>query len=301
MSFNCCIKHSPIILLTLLSSVGMLRGNTENCMKTEWQFRYETRYFIFEKVHKYKGESTENMDFGSGEILPFQYDVRIEPEPDQEWTEGVIQTGKLLVVLPFNVEEARPIAMFVSEQMKERIAFESGDFSINYGVVYAERIPETPDEVQNVGDAPHAVFMNLTEVDMSDVPSFDSEGFRTSSRASDIRLMSQYNLASKETSSVSQFLGYFRILESLYSRPNRQSIAQNLKASSELSEIFEHIFIGGEFEQFVDEIVHARHRCAHLKLDQGFGYAPVDPEIMTKVEPCIKPLRELSYNCIRGV
>ena len=137
---------------------------------------------------------------------------------------------------------------------------------------------------------------------MSDVPSFNSDGFKKSSSVpTDVRLMSQFNLASKETSTVSQFLGYFRILESLYSRPNRDGIAQDLKTSTELEDIFKQVFVSGNFGEFIEAIVHARHRCAHLKIDQGFGYAPVDSEIMTKVEPYVAPLRELSYHCIRGI
>lgn len=271
-------------------------------MKTEWQFRYETRDFIFQKEHKFKGEFNDPIDFGFGEISSIHFDVRIEPEPDQEWTEGVMQTGKLFVVLPFNVEEARPVATFVSEQMREKVAFESGDFSINYGIVYAERIPETPEEAREIGDTPHAVFMNIVEVDMSDVPSFNSEGFKkTSSKPNDVRLMSQFNLASKETSTVSQFLGYFRILESLYCRPKSRNLTLDLKASTELAGVFEYVFKSGSFEEFVEAIVYARNRCAHLKMDQGFGYAPIDPEVRTKVEPYVQPLRDLSYNCIRGI
>ena len=53
-------------------------------MKTEWQFRYETRDFVIEKVHKFKGEKTDPEDFGFGEFSELKFDVKIVPEPEQE-------------------------------------------------------------------------------------------------------------------------------------------------------------------------------------------------------------------------
>ena len=104
--------------------------------------------------------------------------------------------------------------------------------------------------------------MQFEEVDMSDAPSFNSAEFKqTSSNPTDVRLMSQFNLASKETSTVSQFLGYYRILEILYSTPNRKSIAQDFMVSVGIAEIFERVFENGHFEDFVSATVHARHRC----------------------------------------
>jgi len=272
-------------------------------MKTEWQFRYETRDFIFEKVHNFKGENTDTVDFGFGEVSGLKFDVRIEPEPDQEWTHGVMQTGKMLITLPFNVDEARPIAMFLSEYVRERIAFDSGDFTINYGVVYAERIPETPEEVNEVGDTPHAAFMQFEEVDMSDVPSFNSSAFKeSSSKPTDVRLMSQFNAASKESSIISQFLGYYKILESMYSSPKTHiSLRRALTDSTELEGVFKKTLSGGTFENFVNETVDIRDECAHLRMEQGFGYSPLDTEIKDQVEPYIEPLKELTYNCIRSI
>ena len=52
------------------------------------------------------------------------------------------------------------------------------------------------------------------------------------------------------------------------------------------------------FSDFIESIVYARHRCAHLKTRKNFGYVPSDPKIKEEVEPFLAPLEVLTYECI---
>lgn len=271
-------------------------------MKTEWQYRFKTTDFIFEKEHKYIGSNDGELDFGFGEIPNLEFEVRISPEQETDCRPGVLQSGSIFITLGMGLEEARPVADFLVRQIVERIAFTSGNISI-WGSIYCELLPETPEEVESVGDKPHTVFMHLEEV-IDNSSSFDSKQFQElSEKPLDVRLLSQFNDACNEPSTVYQFIGFYRILESLYSGSKEyvRSMKKVFKSSKQLRMIFEKAFEQGEFDNFIEEIVDIRHECSHLRLEAGFGYAPNDPRIKERVEPYIGPIKNLCYACIRDV
>lgn len=271
-------------------------------MKTEWQYRFETTEFIFEKEHKFIGSNKGELDFGFGEISNLNFEARISPEQETDYRPGVIQSGSIYITLGMGMEEAHPVADFLIHQIVERIAFISGKISI-VGIVYCERIPETPEEVEIVGDKPHAAFLQLEEV-IDDSSSFDSKQFQgLSGKSLDVRLLSQFNDACNEPSTVYQFIGLYQILESLYSGSKEYipGIKKVFKSSKQLRNNFEKTFEHGEFDNFIEEIVDIRHNCAHLRLEAGFGYAPNDPRIKEQVEPYVGPIKELCYVCIQDV
>ena len=299
MPFRCAQFYGNWVDAHFSAVVGVIciKGNSRT-LKTEWQFRFEAIDFFFEKQYSYEGRADGPIDFGFGEVTNILFKVRIEPE-DIDWRPGVTQTGKLLIKLDYGAEEARPIAMYLSQEIVERLAFDSGKIQINYGAVYFEQFPETPQEVEAVGDRPHGVIAQLEEV--LPEPTFNSEQFKsTSSKSIDVRLISQFNEARDHSSTVYQFLGYFRVLESLYSKKN-VVIRKALKGSKELEMNFKLVITSGDFNNFVDEIVEIRNKCAHLKLGEDFGYAPIDPALKEEVEPYVVLLKDLSYQCIRSI
>lgn len=269
-------------------------------LKTEWQFRFEAVDFHFEKEHKYKGSSEQSVDFGNGPIGRLEFEARIEPDNERNCPPGVEQVGTLYITLGYGVEEAKPIAYWIAQYMTHQISFRSGRFRINYGFVTCKRIAETEEEENDVGDKVYSVELQLEEV--IPTPAFDSEKFQENALTPiDMRLLSQFNDAAADENPIKQFLGFFRILESLFSGTNKETLKDAFKKSEKLRRNFEHLFSEGEFEDFVDEVVDIRHRCAHLKLEKSFGYAPIDPKIDEEVRPYLGALGELCASCMRDV
>ena len=260
-------------------------------MKTEWQFPFETKDFKFEKEHTFKckaGGSGESLDSLS---LPpkLTFYFKIKPELKNE-TKKNNQSGWLYITLPFSLEKGKQIAQELAYLIEQKIAFEFGEFSLHRGMLITKCIPETPEEEKEIGDKRYGVEMHMVEV--KEPPVFDSEKLINRAKSIDIGLVSQHNLAKKASNSIDKFLGFFKILESLFSK-NQQKLKDCLKNDSDLYSIYKKTFTLNDnkkskksFSDFIESIVYARHRCAHLKTRKNFGYVPSDPKIKEEVE-CI--------------
>ncbi|PTU30133.1 methylamine utilization protein MauJ [Stenotrophobium rhamnosiphilum] len=269
-------------------------------MKTEWQFRFEAINFHFSKEHKYKGTSEQALDFGNGLIDNFEFEARIEPEKNQECPPGVEQVGDLYITVALGLKEAKPLAYWLAQYMTQQISFQSGQFRINYGLVSCKRIPETEEEAQELGDRLYSVEVHLEEIMPS--PAFNSEQFQKNVRKPiDMRLLSQFNDAAAENNPIKKFLGFFRILESLFSGTRQEPLKTAFKSSDKLRRNFIELFPNRNFEEFVNTAVDVRHRCAHLKLEKSFGYAPIDPNVDKEVRPYLLALEELCASCMQDI
>lgn len=269
-------------------------------MKTEWQFRFEAIDFHFSKEHKYKGSANDPVDFGDGPIDCLEFEVRIEPENGKDCSPGVEQVGTLYITLAYGQEEAKPIALWVAQYMAQQISFQSGRFTVQYGMTTCKRIAETEEEEREFGDELYSVELNLQEV--VPVPAFDSDKFQENlGKPVDMRLLSQFNDAAEDKSPIKRFLGFFRILESLFSGAKKLPLKLAFKESEKLRSNFYKLAPEGDFEGFVNEIVNIRHRCAHLKLDKSFGYSPIDPKVDEEVRPYLFVLEELCASCLRDL
>ena len=268
-------------------------------MKSEWEFRFEARDFHFEREHKYKVKSSELIQFGSRSPEEVDCLVRIVPS-DKEPPPFVEQVGSLFVELPYSQKETRDFAFHIAARVADRITFQQGDFRIQYGMVLYERIAETPEEKQEFGENVYSVELIFEEV--IGAPAFDSKGLtRTPSVPQHVALIAQYNETKRDTSPIRQFLGYFRILESIYCEDKeRTPLKQVLVASNDLRSIHQMFFAAASFESTISELVEVRHRCAHLKLTKGFGYVPVDPAVEHEVKPHISALATFAYYSIMG-
>ena len=108
-------------------------------------------------------------------------------------------------------------------------------------------------------------------VEVKEPAVFDSERLTKEAKSIDIGLVSQPNLAKKTINSIDQFLGFFKILESLFPK-NQQKLKDCLKNDSDLYSIYKKTFTLNDdknskksFSNFIESIVYARHRCAHWK------------------------------------
>jgi len=260
----------------------------------------------FEKEHKYKGTAIGLIQNEADLDIPkeFSFDICISPDKKLK-DKKADQTGCLYITLPLPHEKAKHIAHIIAHHVAQKITFEFGEFSLYGGFISGKRIPETPEEEIEIGE--NLYFAELKFVEAVDPPTFDSKMFSEISNLKlDMVLVSQHNAAKKATNPVDKFLGFFKILESRFSPNNKiKQLGERLKNNRELFKIYENTFrfetkeqSQKAFEEFIDAIVHARHRCAHLKANKGFGYTPIDPRLKNEVEPYLALLEILTYETI---
>ncbi|MBU2619397.1 MAG: hypothetical protein KKE83_06890 [Proteobacteria bacterium] len=276
-------------------------------MKTEWQFFFDTKDLFFKKEHKYKctanGDEIHS-DAVSGE---FSFDLKITPDKECK-NPQLDQTGKLRITLPLSREEAKPIVHGLLHNIIQKISFDSGGiFNINGGMMLGTYIPETPEEEKEIGEHRHFAEMNMVEV--LSPPEFNSDSLAEISKLPlDMGLISQHNATRISKNPIEKFLGFFKIIESQFPKQNRnQNLRDCLEANGDLLDIFKRTFefatedkANTSYIEFIKNIVHARHRCAHLRRNKNFGYVPSDPKISEEVEPHLGALEILTYEIIKS-
>lgn len=278
-------------------------------MKTKWKFFFETVDFIFEKETIFKGNFDKNsVSQGLAENEEkFEFELSIVPDVEKKFPSAT-QTGTMFITIPYNYEEGKDFIKFLAHLISQRISFDFGQMKIHTGMIMCERLPETPEEKELIGDAPFAVEMHLQEV----VPSekFDSHLFiNQSAKSMDCRLIEQHNIARHNINLVEKYLGFFKIIESLFGPQNKKiSLEDALLSSADLYNIFKEVFVydsptiyEGEYKKFIKRLVSGRHRCAHMKLKKDFGYWYSDPRIKDEIQPYLQPLEMITYFAIQNV
>jgi hypothetical protein len=268
-------------------------------MKTEWQFIFETKNFIFEKNLKFKGHVSKSED------TKIEYNGQIDPD-ENKFRPAAMQRGKLHITLPLRFNEAKELACYIASNISQKITFEFGEFKIHGGLIVCKNIPETQEEEIEVGDTPYnaeAIFEKAVEPSIFEASAFE----KISSLPLDIDLVAQHNMATKATNPIDKFMGYFKILESQFPPDSkRQPLREVFIRSNILNDIFINTFDFKnnedplqKFDDFISSIVRTRHRCSHLKKYSNFGYLPDDPKIKTEVGPFLQPLEILTHETIK--
>lgn len=270
-------------------------------MKTKWQFLFEYEDLSFERKYTYKAEISEQHAEAFG--LPSQkFDALIEIEPEEVKHELIKQQGKIYITLPGDGEQTKNLAHSLVGGVAHNITFSQGKISVIGAFITSELLPETPEEIEAVGENRFSVFMKVVEVPPK--RTFDSSSLQ---KVTANPLLTQFNKAKDANNPVDQFIGFFKILEDLY---GAHPIKPALKNSAELREIaFEHLIITEngqkkaisqtEFESLIDDLVKIRHECAHLNSSTGFGITYGDSRVTTEVEPLLVPLRILAFEAVR--
>jgi hypothetical protein len=269
-------------------------------VKSEWEFQFETRGFRFDREYKYKALPDVAVRFGGRPPEHVEPLIRIVPK-DIEPPPYIDQVGSLHVLLPYSQSETRAFAFLIAKVVADRITFQQGDFRLVSGLIVCKRIAETAEEEAEFGEALYNVELNLIEV--LPTPAFESALLaKTPNSPKHVELIAQFNETKRDKSVVRQFLGYFKILESIAHSEGTGpgSMKQVLLRNARLRQIYDSGVTGGTFEDLVSKLVDVRHRCAHLKLHSNFGYSPVDQAIGIEVAPLLPVLATLAHYLIMG-
>lgn len=276
-------------------------------MKSKWQFDFETKDFIFNKEHKFKGSAqmtaVSNELTGDVEVMEFELNI----VPDKELKRPTaLQTGIMYITVPGDYNETKNMARTLAYSFSQRISLEFGKVEVLNGIIVCERIPETPEEINMVGDKTFALEFALEEVGA--MPTFDAQKFiEQSAKPLDTRLVSQYNVAMQALNPVEKFLGLFKIIETLFVRKKRVGFKDAFLSNMDLFDLFVRVFHFDDakqskvkYEEFINRIVSGRHKCAHMKLRNGFGYWAHDPKIRDEISPTLYSLEILAFSAIHG-
>jgi hypothetical protein len=275
-------------------------------MKARWQFLIECKGFQFDRVYEFEGtlthEQTEALGLPCGDLL-----ITIKPEADMG-TVGVNQFCKMQILIHGSVEQTKDLACWVAVNASEYISFFHGELKVHSGLLMAERIPETSEEEEMLGD--NRWFAEAHLVEVRPTPTFDGASFNKIAADQTVNAaIRHFNAAVKANNPIDQFLGLFRILEDFYS-PAHKYLKEALKRSSEpLKVACQYItytengntgyLTESDYYQLVDKLVETRHQCAHLKTKEGFGIPHGDLRVDNEVTPLIPPLRRLTFEIIR--
>ncbi len=267
-------------------------------MRYEWQYRFTSKSLQFDKVVKY----SIDLHKGSPESPDIIQGI-IEIRPDDKNENAVSTSGTVAISIPFDVNKGTPIAHRIAYDFGQRIAFELGDFQISWALLVCERIPETDEEKEEIGELTH----NILQISLQTVPEkllFDPSSINGLQlpRYNQI-LLRLFNDAELKTDIVDKYLTRFKILETEFVDNNsRVPTKQQLKDSLVLSNAFYSIALSHSknrvsFEKLIDKLVDARGKCAHLK-KYKYGFLPGDQRLkeleITEIE-----LRELSRALIK--
>lgn len=269
-------------------------------MRSQWEFKLAARGCRFERAHTYVVSSKEPVELEGAQLGSLECEMKVLPL-DHETPDDVDQFVKLVFELPVAPEKCGEFARYLAHVAAERLALHArADLRVTGGLVMYKRIPETPDEEVEVGDRPYGMTLHIVEV--VGTPSFEELGGKLEGAvAIHHGLMAQFNETARDRSPIRKFLGFFRILESfVHSGPVEEPLKRALKANQKLRYHFSILDPDRNFDDFVDAIVNARHECAHLKLEKGFGYVPADPRIEKALMPHLALLEELAYACVAG-
>jgi hypothetical protein len=268
-------------------------------LKTRFKFPFVSKQAIFEETQEFKGNALgtltprKNSPGLSAKTIDSYFHIEIEPFVGDETKR--FPDGYIYVTLPGSPEESHFLAKEIVYGLKEHIEFFYKDFEISGGMVTAERIPENEEEAMLIGEEKYWAQITVQEVLPGE--KFDRRilSLFPSSRKL-LRLIRQYNIARKSRTQIDYFLGMFKILESQFHIGNRRAreallrsdvfcrlVLQNIKVRREPGEFVP--IRDDELPNLVNTLVNIRDKCAHLKEQNKFGYAPYDPEVFEEVDP----------------
>lgn len=129
---------------------------------------------------------------------------------------------------------------------------------------------------------------------------FNSDALQSAPKdASKLPLIAQFNEAKRISQPIPKFIGFFKVIESLtHVKSESRRLKPVLLASTELRRIYATLITGMDFDTFVGRATDARHNCAHLKMDNEFGYTPLHTAIRSEIEPLLPILEALSHKSI---
>jgi hypothetical protein len=265
-------------------------------MRAEWIFQFECAMKL-ETEYLYEVTLSPPVEIAPDAIRVNRALAKIVPKISAAQVRGV-SIGELHIELPGNVEQTKPLAIQISRTISEQITFSQGRFKVDYALMCCKRIPETDDESSIVGDSPYWVHASFQEA--LEPPVFNPMIISGSSMSPEtLSLVAQFNETYQDKSPIRQYLGYFRIVESVYHSPYPNLSLESALTQSDILRQAYSLFNRAEtYNDAIKRMIQVRHKCAHLKLPRGFGFTPLDPAVETEVRPLLQLVAAMARSCL---
>jgi len=272
-------------------------------LKTQWEYRYITEDFLFEKDYKYIGtiESNDPAYLAEGYPTKFEFRFKIIPSKNKK-VNGSKQSGDFIITVPFEYDKAKNVITTILYNIYQRMTFQYGKLKLLGGLIMGEHIPETDKEKEMIGENKYFAHLSIEEVGRETI--FNSKAFQNNLKNPlDIGLVSQFNQAVQSKHIINKFIGLFKILEDTYSRNKKGERIKEVLKNDDLFNIYSKIVKNENktrenFESLIDSIVEARHKCSHLKNNKKYGFLPDDPRLEEEVRPYLNIIEILSFEVI---
>ena len=256
-------------------------------MKTKWQFKFRSWGITFPKEHRFVGAIGANDE----QSVSKEFEFRIIPKSNQKVGDAD-DAGEFHLTLPGEPDETEQLAHLIVGRVKEQIAFPDSRVEIFGGFITAEKMPDTSQEAEQIGDQRHWIRLSMIEYRPPTI--FDP------SRLTDLEipknfgvLLQLFNEAKKIEKPVEKFLAFFKILENAYADGRGTRLSQSLVGNDQLFNTFATLikpappghtsFDRKEFRSLIHKLIRIRDNCAHLR--GKTGYLPNDVRIRNEVEP----------------
>jgi hypothetical protein len=248
-------------------------------MRFEWRYSFTSKSLRFETVAKYEITFQRGNPDSSETIKGI---IEIRPNPPEKNKETA--SGILIISIPFSIKEGTPIAHCIANDFVQKMAFEFGDFQINWAVLACERIPETDEEIEEVGELTHHILRIALEI-VPEKQIFNPELINGSGLPDyNPVLLRLFNNAESKKDIIDKYLTRFKIIETEFiDNSSREPAKKQLRNSAKLYNLFKSS-VPSElanrqfFENLIDSLVDARGKCAHLK-KYNYGYLPDDQRL----------------------
>lgn len=268
-------------------------------MKSRFRYAFVSKSISFDGTQELKGIAKGSLTprKNIADLVPKQIDMdfRIEIVPSKEGDEDRFPDGELYITLPGDPDDSVFMARTLSHGLAEHLSFFYEDFKIAGAIESAERIPENDEEAKIIGEDKYWARVQIEEVPPP-IP-FDRRILSLFPYSREFqRTVEQYNSAKKSKNPIDHFLGMFKVIESqfrigkkkardalLNNKDFCQFVLKNIRRKRETGErtaIRDH-----ELRNFVNILINIRDRCAHLREQNDFGYAPYDAEVFEEVKP----------------
>jgi hypothetical protein len=282
-----------------LSAIWRNFPKREIFVKSRFSYAFTSKSISFDGTQrlrvKIKGSLTPRTNTADVPAKQIDMDVRIEIVPSKEGDEDRFPDGELYITLPGDPDDSVFMARTLSHGLAEHLSFFYEDFKIAGGMESAERIPEDDEEAKIIGEDKYWARVQIEEVPPP-IP-FDRRILSLFPYSREFqRIIEQYNSAKKSKNPIDHFLGMFKVMESqfhigkkkardalLNNKDFCQFVLKNIRRKRETggrTAIRDH-----ELRNFVNILINIRDRCAHLKEQNDFGYAPYDAEVFEEVKP----------------
>ena len=269
-------------------------------MKTRWTFHFTSKGVQFPIGRSFRATATAT----DGTVIVLEIEINPAPGEIPPDSDGA---GEFVLVVPGRPEENEQLAYHTVDRLAQQIGFPVGHVKVLGGFVTATRIPETPEEEREIGDARHLVKLAFEEMPRF-MPSFDpAQVTRASADPGAMELLRQFNIAREVQPYVERFLAHFKVLEKAYGSGPEMDLSLALRRNGAFMQLVAEVVTvrshateestaPSGINPFVQKLIQARNNCAHLR--KKTGYSPSDPRIATEVRPLLKVVEALARECV---